>query len=268
LPGRWLAGNVPQWTPLDGGSALYQSRYLSDSGRLFFDSSDGLVPADVNGKEDVYEYEPASVPTGSPYACSPTSTDGSDVFKPERTVKIEEGTAQEHEVHEGAGCVALISSGTSSEESAFLDASESGGDVFFLTTSKLAPRDLGDEYNIYDAHECTSESPCAPPEQVAPPPCETEASCKAAPSPQPEIYGAPSSMTFSGAGNITQPPPPAKPARPSAAQVRAKHLEAALATCKKRFPHSKKRRATCERTAHKQFGPKGSALKSTTKAHR
>ena len=34
------------------------SRYLSNSGRLFFDSADALVPQDVNGKEDVYEYEP------------------------------------------------------------------------------------------------------------------------------------------------------------------------------------------------------------------
>ena len=40
---------------------LYESRVLSDSGRLFFDSSDGLVPQDVNGREDVYEYEPGGV---------------------------------------------------------------------------------------------------------------------------------------------------------------------------------------------------------------
>ncbi len=202
--GRWLAGNVPSWTPVTVSSALYQSRYLSDSGRLYFDSSDGLVPADVNAKEDVYEYEPQGVPVGSSYACSPASTDGSDVFESARPFEVEGRKGES-----GAGCVALISSGTSSEESAFLDASESGGDVFFLTTSKLSPADYDTSYDIYDAHECTSEAPCAPPAALPAPPCETEASCKAAPSPQPEIYGAPSSMTFSGAGNITQPPPPA-----------------------------------------------------------
>ncbi len=35
--GRWLAGNVVPWTLEDLSHALYQSRYLSDSGRLFFD---------------------------------------------------------------------------------------------------------------------------------------------------------------------------------------------------------------------------------------
>ena len=39
----------------------YQQRYLSDDGRLFFNSFDSLVPQDTNGKADVYEYEPAGV---------------------------------------------------------------------------------------------------------------------------------------------------------------------------------------------------------------
>ena len=55
---RWLAGSVPTWTPVSSSHALYQSRYLSDRGRLFFDSADALVPQATNGKEDVYEYEP------------------------------------------------------------------------------------------------------------------------------------------------------------------------------------------------------------------
>ena len=57
--GRWVAGDIPGWTAATLGSALYQTRYLSNSGRLFFNSSDALVPADVNGEEDVYEYEPS-----------------------------------------------------------------------------------------------------------------------------------------------------------------------------------------------------------------
>jgi len=39
----------------------------------------------------------------------------------------------------------------------------------------------------------------------SPPPCDTEASCKAAPEPQPSLFGLPSSATFSGAGNVTPP---------------------------------------------------------------
>ena len=45
---RWLAGSVPGWDfniTTASTSALYQPRYLSDSGRLFFDSPDALVPA-------------------------------------------------------------------------------------------------------------------------------------------------------------------------------------------------------------------------------
>jgi hypothetical protein len=35
-----------------------QSRYLSDDGgRVFFNCSDALVPQDINGAEDVYEWE-------------------------------------------------------------------------------------------------------------------------------------------------------------------------------------------------------------------
>ncbi len=200
-----LAGNVPAWEGTGLGYAVYQPRYLSDSGRLFFDSSNALVPADVNGKEDVYEYEPEGVPAGE-HACSPSSTDASDVFEPAGTFAVDG-----HEGEAGAGCVALISSGTSAQESAFLDASETGGDVFFLTTSQLSPQDYDNNFDIYDAHECTSEAPCAPPAALTPPPCETEASCKTAPTPQPEIYGAPSSETFSGQGNIVQPNPPAPP---------------------------------------------------------
>ena len=57
--GRWLAGSVPGWTSSERGVAHYQSRYLSDSGRLFFDSPDTLVPQATNGVENVFEYEPA-----------------------------------------------------------------------------------------------------------------------------------------------------------------------------------------------------------------
>jgi hypothetical protein len=130
------AASVPGWTPLNLqiGSGWYQSRYLSDGGRLFFDSFDGLVPWDVNGAQDVYEFEPAGV--GS---CS----EGVGTF--------DAGVG---------GCVGLVSSGSSGAESSFLDASETGGDVFFLTSASLSPADKGNGYDIYDAHECTVVSPC------------------------------------------------------------------------------------------------------------
>ena len=38
--GHWLAGSIPGWTSESLSNALYQSRYLSNEGRLFFDSAD------------------------------------------------------------------------------------------------------------------------------------------------------------------------------------------------------------------------------------
>lgn len=181
--GHWLAASIPGGTPVDLLKAFYQSRALSSSGRLFFDSADALVPQDTNSEEDVYEYEPEGV--GS---CGR----GSVTFS-ERS----------------GGCVDLISSGASGSESVFLDASETGGDVFFLTTARLVSEDVDSALDVYDAHECTGESPCLAPAAVAPPVCTTADSCRAAPSPQPAIFGAPPSATFTGSGDLA--PPVVKP---------------------------------------------------------
>ncbi|HET7508876.1 MAG TPA: NHL repeat-containing protein, partial [Solirubrobacterales bacterium] len=51
---RWTAASIPGWNRVDVVHALYQPRYLSDSGRLFFNSSDALLPSDTNGTQDVY----------------------------------------------------------------------------------------------------------------------------------------------------------------------------------------------------------------------
>lgn len=190
VPTQLAAANLPGWQQTaTGGSPpeRYQSRYLSDSGRLFFDSDDALVPQDVNGTEDVYEYEPTGVGgcTSELSTYSPTT----------------------------GGCVGLISSGISGQESAFMDASESGGDVFFLSAAKLVPGNVEGGLSLYDAHECTPRVPCSSAPVVSPP-CETEASCRPAPTPQPAIFGAPASATLVASGNVassaTAPSPPGK----------------------------------------------------------
>jgi hypothetical protein len=183
--GRWLAANVPGWTAISLRNARYQSRYVSNSGRVFFDSSDSLVPQATNGLMDLFEYEPTEVGD-----CEASSSGFSE--------------------HSG-GCVGLISSGSSAVESAFLDASASGEDVFFLTSARLASEDRDTAFDVYDAHVCSVAAPCAA-EAVPPPACETADSCRVAPSPQPSIFGAPASATFSGpenpvAGDVTSPPP-------------------------------------------------------------
>ena len=89
---------------------LYSSRALSNDGsRLFFNSFDALVPGDTNGAQDVYQWE----------------AQGS-------------GDCQK-----AGGCLSLISTGKSPQKSEFVDATPSGDEVFFETSSSIDPRDPG-----------------------------------------------------------------------------------------------------------------------------
>jgi hypothetical protein len=241
--GSSLAGSIPGWTEVDLGHALYQSRYLTNEGRLFFDGADSLVPADVNGKEDVYQYQPEG-----PH-CNSSTDSTTEVFK---RAGGGEGAA---------GCVALISSGTSALESAFLDASakgpdgEEGEDVFFLTTSQLAPQDTDSAFDVYDAHRCTPSSPCPTPEtSVNLPPCDEADACRSGSPTQPTIYGSPPSETAQGGGNLSA-SATSQPTRLS----RAAMLIRALATCHKK---PRKQRLACERRARRQYGPARRAKRS------
>ncbi|HUN78441.1 MAG TPA: NHL repeat-containing protein [Solirubrobacteraceae bacterium] len=241
--GRWLAASVPGWTSESLNKALYQSRYLSDSGRLYFDSSDALVPADVNGQEDVYQYEPAGV--GSCQAPQ-YGQSASDVFSAV-----------------AGGCIGLLSSGSSSEESAFMDASESGGDVFFMTSARLSPQDYDTSYDVYDAHECTPAAPCAAPAPLQPPPCTTGDACKPAPTPQPTIFGSPPSETFSGAGNVAPAGP--KAAVTSRQATREQKLRQALNGCRKK---PRRTQAKCRAKARRRYGAKSSRSRRKASANR
>lgn len=230
---RWLAGSIPGWTPLDGTHALYQSRYLSDAGRLFFTSADALVPQvkvtrqeNGQGVENVYEYQPEGVPKGEQGECQAKS-----------------------------GCVALISSGTSAEESSFLDASVSGNDVFFVTSAQVLPQDQDTGYDIYDARVCTQASPCLAPPPPPAPICEAASSCRSGSASSPATPGAPASSTPSSSLPAQQTLPftvvkPVKPRTLSSAQKRAKALKA----CRKIRKH--KKRLACERAAKKRYPAK------------
>lgn len=230
---QWLAANIPGWT-----SPRYQSRYLSDSGRLFFNSSDALVPQDTNHTEDVYEYEP---PKGEETAASDTCTTESPTYSPGSD-----------------GCVGLISSGTSPEESAFLDASETGDDVFFLTTAELSPQDLDSSLDVYDAHACSAASPCPPPPPALPPVCVGDACQSSGSTPEDPTPG---SLTFHGPGNISSLAASLAVKPMTAAQIKAKKLTKALKVC--RAKTNKHKRAVCEELARKRYGAAHKAKKSS-----
>jgi DNA-binding beta-propeller fold protein YncE len=174
-----VAANVPGWTGDEelGTVTRHQPRYLSDSGRLFFNTVNPLVPQDANGTQDVYQYEPPG--QGSCSTSSPTYGELSE------------------------GCVSLISSGTSAQESAFLDASENGNDVFFLTSARLSGLDTDSARDVYDAHVCTAEVPCLPEPQPPAPACSGDACQQPATSPN---DATPGSLTFNGAGNVIECP--------------------------------------------------------------
>ncbi len=115
------------------------------------------------------------------------------------------------------GHVYLISSGTSSFESNLEDVSESGGDVFFRSNQQLLPQDnQPGQLVIYDARVDGGFA-----EPSSPPLCTTADACRTPVAPQPSVYGAPASQTFSGLGNLE--PPEAKPkAMPKSKSVRCK----------------------------------------------
>ncbi len=142
----------------NGGATVEGMRSLADSGRLFFQTLETLVPSDTNSQVDVYEYE--------------------------------------------NGGLHLISSGTSSSESRFIGASETGNDTFFLSRQALVSQDTQEEGRaIYDARVGGGLAA-----QSSPPACTTADACRAPVSPQPSLFGSPASAFFSGAGNRAPPP--------------------------------------------------------------
>jgi hypothetical protein len=154
---------------------------------VFFETSEALLPSDSDGQSDVYEYEPNGVG-----GCEQTG-----------------------------GCLYLISTGTGLHPTEFIDASASGDDVFILDEQALTPQSNSQEARtIYDARVDGGF-----PSPSSPPPCTTADSCRSASAPQSAIFGAPSSQTFSGSGNITPPSeakPKAKPAKCKRGFVRKK----------------------------------------------
>lgn len=141
-------------------SGLPQPGNLTPDGRVFFESQDDLVPRDLNGNiQDVYQWKPEGV---------------GGCVRPN-------------------GCVALISSGQSANDSMFVDSTPSGSDAFFITREKLLLRDKDDQLDLYDARISGGFS------EVTTPPCLGEA-CRG-PASSPPAQQGPGSSTFAGPGN-------------------------------------------------------------------
>ncbi len=178
----WAAAQLPIWE-----NSLYAARSLSDDGtRLFFESTDSLVPRDTNGIGDVYEWEATGIG-----GCDEEDS----TFAPS-----------------SSGCIDLISSGQSGRASEFTDASPSGDDVFFATLESLLPQDYG-LVDIYDA-KVSGGFPPPPPLPVE---CESETCQHPAPAPTKPGF---SSSGYEGPGD--QEEVSAKKPRCSKGKVRRK----------------------------------------------
>jgi hypothetical protein len=171
----YAASMLPTWL-----NALYAPRVLSSDGdRIFFEAFEPLVLADTNGKADVYQWE--ALDKGS---CE----EADSTFDPQ-----------------SQGCLSLLSSGKSTSDSQFVDASPSGDDVFIRTASPLLAWDPG-AIDIYDARiEGGLPAPPLPPDPEEE--CDGEACQPPATAPSP----APSPQTIGpSSGNVRE---AAKPKR-------------------------------------------------------
>ncbi len=214
-------------TEVDFGPRAGRSltRNLSDDGdRVFFQTPDALLASDTNRQVDVYEWE----------------ADG-------------EGSC--HSESQDHGCLYLISTGNSSEQSYFGDASANGDSVFFFARQNLTGVDSDNNVHVFDARVCEHGEPCEEPEGSAsgrPVSCSGEGCLGSAG--RPPAFPAPASSLLTGAGNLTPPPPPAtgssKP--PTKPLTRRQRLAAALKVC--RTKHNRHRRTDCEVQAHKRYG--------------
>jgi hypothetical protein len=101
--------------PVNAISAI--ENVTADGERVFFQSRDPLVVADLDGKQDVYEWRSS----GSP-ACG----------RPD-------------------GCVSLVSGGTSLHDDYLYGMTPDGHDVFFQSADLLVPQDTDTTPSIYDA---------------------------------------------------------------------------------------------------------------------
>jgi hypothetical protein len=154
----------------------------ADGSRVFFETSEALVPQDTNGAMDVYEWEREGVgscPAGR------------------------------------GGCLYLISSGQSSEPSYFAEASSDGSNVFFFTRQSLVGQDSDELVDVYDARVGGGIASQNPPAVAAA--CEGEA-CRGALGPAPQL-STPASQVSSGPGNLA---PLAETVKPNTTHTKPK----------------------------------------------
>jgi hypothetical protein len=187
-----INAGLPDYTTVSGNGEF-----------AFFTTPAALVPQDVDGEIPI-ENELHGGPNPEYFNVGKTTSPSSDIYE-WRAAGVD-GCGQVQ------GCLALITDGRGGYLNLLLGTADEGRDVFFYTRSVLSPADhepegsIG-EGNIYDARVDGGQAP-PPPRPVE---CEGDA-CSTPPSAPNDPT--PSSLTFTGNGNIAQ-SSPAKPAAKS-----------------------------------------------------
>jgi hypothetical protein len=207
-------------TPNAPTNAAVMIQNVTEDGRLVvFESDEALVPQDHDGTRDVYEWQ------------APGSGD----------------------CDQSRGCVALLSTGTSSFNSYLYGMSADGHDVFIWTYQQLVSGDAKGSPSIYDVR-VDGGFP-----QAEAGGC-TENECQQ-PSPGAQSLPASGTATFHGpAGNATSSTPSTPQPKPKPklkVLTRTQRLARALTACHK--DKSKAKRHSCETRARKQYGAKPKA---------
>ncbi len=185
----------------------------ADGSRVFFETEEALLEGDSNSVTDVYEWE----------------REGAGTCVAGRN----------------GGCLYPISSGVSSEPSYFVQASSSGGDVFFFTRQPLVGQDEDELVDLYDARVGGGIPAQNPPAPAVP--CLGEA-CHPAQAPVPAA-GLPVSQLFSGpvdSAPAVEATVVAKPKRKSKPKPKScrKGYAKTKGRCVKRVRHERKGKQT------------------------
>jgi hypothetical protein len=137
--------------------------------------------------------------------------------------------------------------------------SRNGRDIFFSTAEPLVVQDGDHTRDIYDAREDGGFASSVPAS------CREEG-CQGLVGAEP-VFGAPSSASVTGGGNLALPTPVAPKPKPKAKPLtRAQKLTKALKLCHAK--HDKKARTSCESTAHRKYGLKAKKSSSDRRSGR
>jgi hypothetical protein len=167
-----LNGGLPDYSPVSG-----------DGRFAFFTTPAALVPGDVDGEVSINSLE-EYMQAGA------TTSPSSDVYE-WRALGVD-GCVRL------AGCLSLITDGRGGYLNLLLGTAHDGRDVFVYTRSKLLPQDNDTSGDLYDVR-VGGGFPAPPGRPVE---CEGDA-CSSPPLPPLDV--SPSSMTFSGEGNVVVP---------------------------------------------------------------